>query len=158
MARPRKQESTYERRIRRYLETHPGATRQQARGHRLPAGVRSEYQRRVAGTAAGSPERQIAAGKRRVLLAGQKTRLLSYIQPGDVVMLGKHISQYKRNRDGLWVNVDLTVRPEFGDRPMRVFTLSLVTDAELQRLVGQTSDAGAIINLIPSLDVSRLAR
>lgn len=67
MARPRrpKPESSYEKRIRRYLEQHPGATRQQARGHRPPKG-RSEYAVRVERYLARNPRatRAEAAGHR----------------------------------------------------------------------------------------------
>lgn len=64
MPRPRKPaESAYERRIRRYLELHPGATRQEARGHRKAAG-KSEYQTRIERAQAKRPgiSRAAAAG------------------------------------------------------------------------------------------------
>ena len=67
MARPRKTaaggESAYERRIRRYLEAHPGASRQEARGHKPPPG-KSEYRQRVERAQARVPgiSRRAAAG------------------------------------------------------------------------------------------------
>jgi hypothetical protein len=62
MARARK-ESAYQRRIRLYLERHPGATRQEARGHKPPKG-KSEYQRRIERAQKRSPgiTRRQAAG------------------------------------------------------------------------------------------------
>lgn len=60
MARPRRQESAYQRRIRLYLERHPGATRQQARG-KQPG---FEYQQRIERAQQRSPgiSRRQAAG------------------------------------------------------------------------------------------------
>lgn len=85
MARPRKPagETPYQRRIRRYQETHPGASRQEARGHRLRPGERSEYARRVKGTKPGSRERREAAGK--PTYGGEVQRFLRDLTDGAIV-------------------------------------------------------------------------
>lgn len=56
-------ETAYERRIRLYLERNPGATRQEARGHKPPRGT-SEYQQRIRRARAQTPgiSRRAAAG------------------------------------------------------------------------------------------------
>ena|SRR5215831_7239730 len=143
MARPRRRpvETPYQRRIRRYLESHPGATRQQARGHRLPEGVRSEYARRTAGL---EGEARRAAGGHR----GYKD-LLKALRAGDLVAIDPSST---RAPDGRWTTVRITVLDEKGRE--RMFTLRKVTDERVQALTSRITAVGAISS--PSYPVGRL--
>ena len=99
-------ESAYQRRIRRYLEQHPGATRQQARGHRLPPQFRSEYAKRTAG-ARSAEERRERAGHSGL---GRLERIAG--APDRVQLILRVVSE--RADDGRPTRIDLLVVLETG--------------------------------------------
>ncbi len=108
MARRRRPESNYERRIRLYLEAHPGATRQEARGHKPPRG-KSEYQERI------RRARRAAPGASRRELAGhgsederQARALLRSIRklPPDALVVFTGVD---RRADGTWTTARFDV-------------------------------------------------
>lgn len=133
MARPRrKPESAYERRIRRYLELHPGATRQEARGHKLAKGVRSEYAKRVQGTAPGSEERRRASGHR-----GYQD-LKRALRSGDIVSIDPGST---RDRRGRWTDVRITVLDADGRE--RTYRLGKVDEKRVRALVDRMEVVGA---------------
>lgn len=139
----RKPESAYERRIRRYLEAHPGATRQEARGHRLPKGVRSEYAKRVAGTQPGSEARRAASGHRgyRDLLRGLRDGDIVGIDPGS-----------RRDERGRWIVVRVTVLGQDGRE--RTYTLRRVSEDRVRALLDRVESVGAISS--PTYPVRKL--
>lgn len=115
MARRRRApESAYERRIRRYLEAHPGATRQEARGHRPPKG-RSEYRERIARAERKRPgiSRSAAAGHP----SAEERRAARFFDrlrgegPDTLVMF----VGLDRQADGTWRRAGIDVFPADGD-------------------------------------------
>lgn len=99
--RRRRPESAYERRIRRYLEAHPGATRQEARGHRPPQGS-SEYRERVLRARRAHPGiSRRAAGGHGSADERELARLLRLIrsQPRDVQVA---FTSLGRRKDGTY--------------------------------------------------------
>lgn len=165
MARTRRAavESAYERRIRRYLEAHPGATRQEARGHKPPKG-RSEYAERIrrykrrhpgASTQEAAGRRPEVARERRIQEAAI-TEFLDYLEPNDIIMLADHISTILRLPDGRWAPHEKNVIPADETRDFRTFPLPAMTDERLQRLIDQELAAGAKMTPIASLDQSKL--
>lgn len=132
MARPRRTESAYARRIRLYLERNPGATRQEARGHRLRPGERSEYARRTAG-AQTSEERAERAGHR-----GYRD-LLRNLRDGDIVGLDPGS---ERDAQGRWRVVRVTVLDADGRE--RTYTIRNVTDKKVRDLIDRMETVGAI--------------
>ena len=143
-------ESAYERRIRRYLAAHPGATRQEARGHKPPAGER-EYQARVR----RYRERNPAAT--RAEAGGQaRAAFLRYIREGDVVMLADHISRINVDSRGRVGPFSKQVVPESDRRRVRVFRIPRLSKAALRRMIEQELARGAVLTPVPSLDQRRL--
>jgi hypothetical protein len=159
MARKRKKpESAYERRIRRHLELHPGASRQEARGHRLPPGVRSEYARRVQGTEPGTAARRRASGH-----ADGAAALLRFLRPGDRIMCDVRAVTVTGEGDGRrWRRIPKRViTTPWSGRDEREFVLlgpggNGYSLAGLRRLIGQEMDRGAEFSPQPSLDQRRL--
>lgn len=150
---PRKRaraESAYERRIRRYLEAHPGASRQEARGHKQPAGE-SEYRRRIRRYEERNPgaSRAEAGGRAR-------TAFLAYIREGDVVMLADHISRVPVDSLGRIGPFHKQVVPEAENRRVRMFRIPRLTRAALRRLIVQELERGAVLTPVPSLDQRKL--
>ncbi len=143
-------ETPYQRRIRRYLAAHPGASRQQARGHKLDQGE-SEYQRRIR----RYQERHPGSSKAE---AGGRARsaFLAYIREGDVVMLADHISRIPVDAQGRIGPFSKQVVPESERRRVRVFRIPRLTPAALRRLIEQELLRGAVLSPVPSLDQRRL--
>lgn len=149
-ARKPKKVSAYERRIQSYLRRHPGATRQEARGHKVSAGE-SEYQRRVRRYQERNPgaSRAEAGGRAR-------TAFLSYIREGDVVMLADHISRIPVDSRGRVGPFNKQVVPESEKRKVRVFRIPALSRSALRRLIEQEIERGAVLSPVPSLDQRRL--
>lgn len=142
--------SAYERRIQSYLERHPGATRQEARGHRPPKGT-SEYRERV--------RRAEARGKRGAEARGKagavsRARFLAYIREGDLVQMANHVRHVTVDSRGRLVGIVKMVIPP--RRPVRVFELAPLTRSALARLIREEERRGAVLTPIPSLDQRRL--
>jgi hypothetical protein len=135
VARARKPESAYERRIRRYLEQHPGATRQEARGHR-PAKGRREYESRVERALARRPgiTRQQAGGKQS--LADFRRQ----IRPGDLV----EVTDYDRDSQGEVTRVGLLVTGDDGREREYVLGRAALRRGGVESLLGSIAGAGAI--------------
>ena len=154
MARTRRKalQSAYERRISRYLDAHPGATRQEARGHKPPKG-KSEYQERVRRYRRRHPgaSREEAAGHRN---DGARRRFLAYIREGDLVQLENPVSSIDVDARGRLVGIVKLVLPP--SRPERSFALGPMTRAALRALIVAEEAAGALLTPIPSLDQRRL--
>lgn len=134
-------ESAYQRRIRRYLELHPGATRQQARGH----GGGSEYQKRTAGLTGEARAR--AGGKR------GPAAFLAYLDPGALVMMeyGRPVLVDRRGR----LSFEKRVIPA-GFKEERVFRFRRFTKRELRALIRDELQRGAVLSPAPSLDQRQL--
>lgn len=156
-------ESAYERRIRRYLQAHPGATRQEARGHKPPKG-KSEYRQRIERYKRRHPgaSTKEASGKApaehevRVLRGRLLTDFIDYLQPGDGVQLADHISVIRRQDDGRWEPFRKLVIPSDETRPAREFLIPAMTDSQLRDLIEDELARGALLSPIPSLDQRRL--
>lgn len=136
MARARNRpESAYERRIRRYLEQHPGATRQEARGHKQPLG-RREYERRVETALRRRPgiTRAQAGGKQS--LADFKRQ----IGPGDLV----EVTDYDRDSSGQVTRLGLLVTDAFGNEREYVIGRRALAGGGVADLLGAITAAGAI--------------
>lgn len=136
MARARKRsESPYERRIRRYLEQHPGATRQEARGHR-PAEGRREYESRVERALERRPgiSRAQAGGKRS--LADFKREL----RPGALV----EVTDYDRDSRGEVTRLGLLVTDEDGREREYVLGRQALRRGGVADLLGTIQSVGAI--------------
>src|SRR6516164_9360132 len=155
MPRPRR-ESAYERRIRRYLAAHPGATRQEARGHRP-----GEYAERVRRAEARRPgiSRAEAGGKagRAALLA----RIRSVARQGHdpLVILRQPawmipVMSRKGKADRLGPVPKLVI-DEYADQTWG-FTIRGLTVASLARLIRDEIQAGATLTPAPSLDQQRI--
>lgn len=171
-------ESRYERRIRRYQELHPGASRQEARGHRLPAGTRSEYARRTEG--ARPEDRRARSGH-----AGPAD-LIRFLRPGDEIILERGIASVEtaeiRRRETVtvservrihraihtvvrkrrrvvtrrvFVEVVKLVRPA-DNRPDRSFTIRNYTWEQMEALIRREEEKGATWSPRPSLDQRKL--
>ncbi len=70
-------------------------------------------------------------------------------------MLGQHVSHYKRDAQGYWLNVDKHVVSDLGGRS-RSFLLRRISDAGLRALIRAEEARGAVMTLVPSLDQRRL--
>lgn len=156
MPRPRKTqpvETAYQRRIRRYLEQHPGATRQQARGKK--SGEFSErverYRKRHPGAS-----KQEAAGK-----TGQAA-MLRYLRPGTLVICDlRTVKVEEKGGRRRWRSIPKLLIPEDVNRPEREFVLRGpgghgYDEAMLRRLIDREVDRGAVFSAAPSLDQRRL--
>lgn len=105
MARPRQQaESAYRRRLRRYLETHPGASTQAARGHKPRPGAKpgAEYRARIRKARKRYPgiSQRAAAGRgtQDEKTAMRLIRLIPRLRPDASIMF----TGVDRTPDGLW--------------------------------------------------------
>ena len=145
-------ESAYERRIRRYLAAHPGATRQDARGHKQAAGSGrgAEYQGRV--------KRAEAAGKRGPAARGQRGRaaFLAYIRPGDLVLLDVPVGQIEIDSRGRFVAIPKLVVPDNPRRRPRTFVIRNLSRDGLAAMIRAELDRGANLTPVPSLDQRKL--
>jgi hypothetical protein len=162
---PRKRkESAYERRIRRYLAAHPGATRQEARGHRLEPGER-EYRLRQERYYERHPA-EASTSK-----AGLLARIRSIRRQGyDPVILLQQpawmipVESRKGRVDRLGPVPKLVVRglrqaeglgKEVGEQQW-LFVLSGLTVKTLSNLIRDEIAAGATLTPAPSLDQQRI--
>jgi hypothetical protein len=138
--------SAYERRIESYLRRHPGATRQQARGHR-PRGGRSEYAVRV------ERYRRSHPGASRAEAAGHaRSGFLAYIRPGDEVMLVEPVGMIPVDGRGRVGPFSKRVVPEQAGRPVREFRIPRLSRAALAALVEAELERGALLTPARSLD------
>ncbi len=135
MARKRDYAAEYARRVAGV----PRGERQAARGHKLPAGVRSEYQKRVAGTAPGSEARAAAAGS-----ATRSSSPRWRARAGEGSLVGIDPGRSERNADGTWRVVYVTVLGADGTE--RTFRLAgrQLDDDKIKDLAQMIHDAGAI--------------
>lgn len=134
-SRRRQAETAYERRIRRYLEQHPGATRQEARGHKPPAG-RREYEQRVERALRSRPgiTRAQAGGKQS--LADFRRQL----GPGDLV----EVTDYDRDSSGQVIRLGLLVTDEHGREHEYVIGRQALRGGGVSDLLNTIADVGAI--------------
>lgn len=132
--------------------------RRQARAR--AAGFESYYDRRVRGGRAATPSTPRPSGDLLQRARGHAGRagLLAYIQPGDIVMLDRHVKDHDRDERGRWRRIGKEVHPDDPSRPVRRFQLFNVSDAQLARLIDAELARGANMTLIPSLDQQRLLR
>lgn len=158
--RPRS-ESAYQRRIRRYLEAHPGATRQQARGHKVPRKRKlgAEYRRRVERAKERYPGIWPEAARGR----GRFLSFLNYIHEGDPVQMDTRISEVDVDDKGRFEGIVKMVIPEpelrrgkLVARETRSFELGRLTRKQLRTLIALEARQGALLSPVPSLDQRRL--
>lgn len=144
MARARNaNETPYQRRIRRYLEAHPGATRQEARGHRLRPGERSEYARRVK-SARSKEARREASGH-----AGQVRAFLRDLRDGTIVNVD--VDEATKGFDGKTFSV-ITKWTIDGADDGRMYVFRRMSLTRFRRLIREELERGAILSPAYSLN------
>jgi hypothetical protein len=124
-------------------------------------GFASDYDRRMRGGAKARPSDPIPDDpQERAERRGHAGRqaLLDRVREGDVVMLADHISQIERRPGGRrrYVEIELLLIPEDAEEPERTFSIHNLSADELELLVGDLIDAGAVFSYRPSLDVRSL--
>ena len=142
--------SPYERRLQRYLETHPGASRQEARGHKVKKG--SEYSLRVKRAKKRYPGiwNQAAAGR------GGFLRFLNYIHEGDGVQMTGLVGNVEVDSRRRFNGIEKLVLPDDEKRRTKSFALGRLTRAQLRTLIALEVREGAQLTPVPSLDQRRL--
>src|SRR5579875_1873411 len=136
MARPRKPqaETPYQRRIRRYLELHPGATRQEARGHKPPPGTTEAAARRERYLARRpGASRAEASGHGELLIARFLAAQARLQRRGHEfnVALEDHVKNIERLPDGRWQRFRKVIVPDDLDLPETRWQLPAMSDARL---------------------------
>lgn len=144
-------ESAYQRRIRAYQARHPGASRQEARGHKPPAGE-SEYRRRVRLYKERHPG---ATGAEARGQAG-RSAFLRYLKPGDLVTLAEHVRDVPVDAQGRIGPFEKLVVPADDRRHERRFRFAKLSRAQLARLIEAELKAGAVLTPVPSRDQRQL--
>jgi hypothetical protein len=148
--------TTKQRRVRDY------AAENAARERRARAlGFASDYDRRRRGGRGARPSDPIPEDpQERAERRGHAGRaaLLDRVREGDLIMLADHISQIERRRGGRrsYVEIELLLIPTDAEEPERTFSLHNLSSDELEVLIGDLADAGAVFSYRPSLDVRSL--
>ena len=80
---------------------------------------------------------------------------LSYLRPGDEVMLADHI-RYIQKSGTRYGPIEFQVIPEDPEREVELFTVPTLTHAAIRDLIAELEDLDVVMTPVPSLDVRRL--